>query len=153
MGGIGVMRMTETKLLLAVAGGGIFSYFGQVWVWEVMAFAVAMMVVDYITGLMAGRINEGLNSRRATRGLYKKGGILFLLVNGFLLDAAFNYYIALGFNIEIPFDIPIGMIVSVWVVVTEGISILENLARLGVPIPRWLMKILKRTEADINGDL
>jgi len=38
------------------------------------------------------------------------------------------------------------------VIVTEGISILENLTRLGVPIPRWMMKILKRTEKDINGE-
>jgi toxin secretion/phage lysis holin len=114
-------------------------------IWGYFFFAFLLMIIDYITGLMAGAIKEGLTSRKATKGIFKKVGIITLLVFGFILDAAFHYIAAEGFNFDLPFNMPIGIVVSVWVVITEAISICENLDRVGVPIPKWLVKILART--------
>lgn len=141
-------NVTSTKITIATVGGMIAAWFGHIW--QLVALVLVVMILDYLTGLMAGRVNEGLNSKRATQGFYKKVGFLCLLGLGFFLDVAFNHFLARGFSFQMPFDLPIGMIVSVWIVVTEAISICENLGRLGVPIPSWLMTLLRKTRKNID---
>ncbi|MDR2557946.1 MAG: phage holin family protein, partial [Oscillospiraceae bacterium] len=119
-------------------------------VWHYFFFAFLLMVIDYITGILAARVNEGLQSGKATKGLFKKVGIVTLLVFGFLLDEVFHHFIAEGFNFDMPFNMPIGLVISAWVVITEGISICENLERLGVPIPKWLVSVLRKTQNKID---
>lgn len=142
------MDVLKLKLFMAAAGGLTVAWFG--YVWEAIALVMAAIVLDYVTGLLAGRATEGLNSRKASKGLYKKMGFLSLLVLGFFMDVAFNYFIASGFNFEMPFNLPIGLIVSAWIVVTEAISICENIQRLGVDIPSWLLKLLKKSNENID---
>ena len=142
------LDITKLKIPLATAGGLIAAWFGRSW--ELIFLVFAVILLDYITGLLAGRANEGINSKRAAQGLYKKTGFILLLVFGFFLDIAFNNFIALGFSVQIPFNLPIGLIISVWIVVTEAVSICENLDRMGVPIPAWLLKLLKKTQDEID---
>lgn len=138
------MDMLKLKIPIATIGGLTASWFGKSW--SLIVLVLAAILLDYATGILAGRANEGLNSKRATQGLYKKIGFLCLFALGFFLDIAFNHFISQGFNgFQLPFNLPIGLIISVWIVVTEAISICENLERLGVPIPLWLMKLLKKT--------
>lgn len=143
------MDIVKFKIALAAAGGLAAAWFGRVW--ELVLLVFAAILLDYITGLMAGRANEGINSKRATQGLYKKTGFIMLLTLGFFLDVAFNYFIAKGFSFKLPFDLPIGLIISVWIVVTEAISICENLERMGVPIPTWLIALLRKTHKETGG--
>lgn len=142
------MELNTAKLTIATVCGLFAAWFGRVW--ELLALVLIVIILDYLTGLLAGRANEGLNSKRATQGIYKKVGFLCLLVLGFFLDVAFNHFISRGFSFQMPFELPIGLIISVWIVVTEAISICENLGRLGVPIPSWLMKLLKKTQKNID---
>ena len=37
-----------------------------------------------------------------------------------------------------------GLLVAVWLIINEMISILENLSKLGVPIPDFLTKVIQR---------
>jgi toxin secretion/phage lysis holin len=146
------MNLDGAKIAAAAPFGLISAWFGSVWV--MVAFAFGSILLDYATGMLAGRANEGLNSKRATRGLYKKVGILFLLFFGFLLDGAFAYFITHGLvynmSFDLPFNLPIGMIISAWIVITESISICENLQRLDVPIPRWIVFILKKAQSNAD---
>lgn len=105
----------------------------------VAAFAI-FMVCDYITGIIAGAKNKQVSSRRALKGLGKKAGMItFVIVanqldiitgnqNGFLRDAMLTFLIA-----------------------TEGISIVENLGRLGLNVPTFLVKALEQL-SDKEGD-
>ncbi|TCJ93397.1 UNVERIFIED_ORG: toxin secretion/phage lysis holin [Anoxybacillus amylolyticus] len=105
----------------------------------VAAFAI-FMVCDYITGIMAGAKNKQVSSRRALKGLGKKAGMItFVIVanqldiitgnqNGFLRDAMLMFLIA-----------------------TEGISIVENLGRMGLKVPSFLTKTLEQL-SDKEGD-
>jgi phage-related holin len=45
---------------------------------------------------------------------------------------------------------PIGLVISVWVIITEAISIFENLEKIGVPVPNWLIRVLRKTHDKIN---
>lgn len=142
------MDVQKLKLAVAAAGGLAAAWLGHVW--ELIALVTFAILLDYVTGLVAGRATEGLSSRKAAKGLYKKMGFLSLMVLGFFLDVAFNYFIASGFSFEMPFNLPIGLIVSAWIVVTEAISICENIQRLGVDIPPWLIKLLNKSNENIE---
>jgi toxin secretion/phage lysis holin len=144
-----IMEWMKVKLL-AAGLGGVISYLCGVADWKGLAFAVAMVLLDYATGLLAGRANEGLNSAKAVKGLYKKVGIFTLLVFGILLDGAVNRYALAGLSIDVPFNVPLCAIISFWVVITEAISVVENLDRLGVPIPGWLVKLLKKARQGVD---
>jgi len=140
---------TKVKAALSVAGAAIGMWINNVWTY--FFFAILLMIIDWLTGLSAGRLTEkGLTSEKATMGAHKKGGLLLLMVMGFILDIAFHYFAAEGFRFEIPFNMPIGLLISVWVIVTEAISIIENLERINVPIPRVLVRILRKTQDKIN---
>ena len=105
----------------------------------VAAFAI-FMACDYITGIIAGAKDKQVSSRRALKGLGKKAGMItFVIVanqldiitgnqNGFLRDAMLTFLIA-----------------------TEGISIVENLGRLGLNVPTFLVKALEQL-SDKEGD-
>ena len=43
-----------------------------------------------------------------------------------------------------------GLIVTVWLIINELISILENLARIDVPIPAFLTKIIEKLKTTIE---
>lgn len=117
------IELNTLKLTIATVCGLFAAWFGRVW--ELLALVLAAIILDYLTGLLAGRANEGINSRRATQGLYKKVGFLCLLVLGFFLDVAFNHFITRGFSFQMPFELHVGLIISVWIVVTEAYVLLE----------------------------
>jgi toxin secretion/phage lysis holin len=139
------MEIFNQKIAASAFFGTIASWFGGIS--GVVCFTFGAVMLDYITGLLAGRANEGLNSKCAVKGLYKKAGIFFLLFLGLFLDGAVNYFMAEGSGfLEIPFRVPIAYIVTVWIVITEAISVCENLERMGVRIPKRIMKILRKAE-------
>ena len=144
------MYSLKLTIPLAAIGGLVAAWLGRVWV--LVALVLAAVMLDYITGLLAGRATEGLSSKRAKQGVYKKIGFLSLMTLAFFLDVAFDEFIALGFQYEMPFNMPIGLIVSVWIVVTEAISICENIQRLGVEIPPWMTRLLCKAKKDSSGE-
>ena len=131
-------RITEA---LAAAGGAVLSFFTGmppiIWV------LLAVMTLDYVTGLICGAVgkspktpNGGLSSRTAFEGLLKK--VLILVVVG--LAALVDRAIAMSADIE--FAAVTGAC-CLWFVASEGLSILENAAAMGVPIPKLLLQALE----------
>jgi phage-related holin len=57
-----------------------------------------------------------------------------------------------GLSVTLPFSLPFGMILAAWIVLTESISIVENLAGLGVTVPAWLGKLLRVTREKVGKD-
>jgi toxin secretion/phage lysis holin len=143
------MEIFSPRLAAATLFGIIAAWWGHVW--GFVLFTLGAVLLDYTTGLIAGRATEGLNSKKAVKGLYKKVGILILLFLGLFLDAAVNHFMAHSVDFfEIPFELPISHIVTIWIVITEAISVCENLERLHVPIPKWIVKILRKAEKQID---
>ena len=145
------MEATGIKLTWAGILGWLMAWVADVWV--CVLFVLIAILFDYTTGLLAGRANEGLNSKRAMKGLYKKIGLFMLLCLGLFLDAAINHFMVDKAGIlEMPFDLPIAYITTAWIIITEAISVCENLIRLDVPIPKWLLKTLRKAEKQIDKD-
>lgn len=94
---------------------------------------ILFVVIDYITGVMCAVTDHRLSSEIGFRGICKKV-VIFLLVG-----------IAQIIDIEV---IKTGSILRTAVIFfylsNEGVSILENAAHLGLPIPEKLKDVLEQ---------
>lgn len=109
-----------------------------------------MMVIDYISGMSAAWREGMLNSKKGVDGIIKKVGYMGLVAVAMGVD----YLIFSGFaavNVSVGFNMLFGVLVAVWLIINEMISILENLAKLGVPIPQFLTKVVKRLKISAEG--
>lgn len=103
---------------------------------------VACNIIDYLTGIMAALSRgEKISSEIGFRGIAKKVGQWLLVVIGYIVDVMIEYA---GHAISPDFTIPIivSVCVASWLVFNEVISILENLNTIGVPLPKFLVKIV-----------
>lgn len=127
--------------LLAAVGGAIASFFVNmpplVWI------LIAVMTIDYVTGLICGAMGKSqktetgyLASHAAFIGLLKKALILLVVLLAALLDQA----VSNGAGIQ--FEAVMGA-TCLWFIASEGLSILENVASIGVPVPKILLKLLE----------
>lgn len=98
-----------------------------------------MMALDYITGVAKGFKNKNANSNRAYRGLKKKLIVLIIIVAATQMDMILQ-------------GVGIRTLVLMFYVATEFLSILENAAILGIPIPEKLKLALEqyRDKQDIK---
>lgn len=94
---------------------------------------IAFVVIDYITGVLAAIYTRQLSSEVGFKGIAKKVMIFLLVAIGNIID------------IEI---LKTGAILRTAVIFfylsNEGISIIENAARLDLPIPARLADVLKQ---------
>lgn len=127
--------------VIAAAGGAAASFLTGVP--PVLWVLVAVMSLDYVTGLLCGWTgvsdktpHGGLDSGAAFKGLMKKALILIVVLLAALLDQA----VSMGAGA--PFDAVTGA-TCLWFIAGEGISILENAVRMGVRVPAVLTRALE----------
>ena len=101
---------------------------------------IAFVVIDYLTGVMAAIYTKQLSSEVGFKGIARKVAIFLLVGIGNIID------------IEI---LKTGAILRTAVIFfylsNEGISIIENAARLDLPIPKQLVNVLEQIK-DGDGD-
>lgn len=99
---------------------------------------VVFLAADYVTGLLvagvwkrSGKSSSGaLDSRAGFKGLCRKGAALLVVWIGAMLDASMGtQYVRTA--------------VCLFFVGNEGLSLLENLGLMGVPLPRFLERALE----------
>jgi len=94
---------------------------------------LTLMILDYISGLLAAYINPrlALNSQKGFKGIARK--IFILLI------------VALAHHIDVALGTSEIITVAVWFYIgNEGLSIIENAAKAGVPIPDSLRNSLEQ---------
>lgn len=112
----------------------------------VLAFAMAL---DYITGLAAAYTLKEINSKTGIIGIIKKVCYIILLFMAFLFDLAIGYLLD-DLGIQMPIREIFGVMTTCWLFANEGISIFENLIKLGVPVPEFLQKGFKHLKQSID---
>lgn len=114
--------------ILSLTGTILTFLFGS---WEIgIQILITCMVLDYITGLVCGAKDKELSSTIGFNGLKKKFTTIIVLILAVLLDRL----IGQGWVFR--------TLVIYFYVAMEGISILENASRLGLPIPEKLKEML-----------
>ena len=127
---------------LSAAIGAVWGLFGGRD--TMLTVMLALMAIDYITGLVIGWVGKSpktdsghLSSAVGWAGLAKKAGELLAVIVGVLLDMLAVEQLGLQGAM-----FRTGMIL--YIVATEGISVLENLGILGVPMPGFVAKALEQ---------
>ena len=92
---------------------------------------IAFVVIDYITGIMSAIIEKHLSSEIGAKGIFKKVLIFFLVGVAHIID---SQIIGDGSAIRTA--------VIFFYLSNEGISIIENASRIGLPVPEKLKDIL-----------
>ncbi len=101
-----------------------------------MQTLLGLMALDIVTGIVAGFAHQQLNSKTASKGITRKAGSLIIIFAVHLVsDQASDH---LGMPMP-----DLGNVTAWFYVLTEWISITENCARLGAPIPKKLLDALK----------
>ena len=98
-----------------------------------MIALIIFMVLDYITGLMCAVIDKKLSSAVGFKGIFKKVLIFALVGIGHILDTR---VIGSGSVMRTA--------VIFFYLSNEGVSLLENAAYLGLPIPQKLKSVLEQ---------
>ena len=126
--------MSKIQIIIDSIAGAVGAVLGFMYgevtglFWALIAF----MALDYISGVIVAIIEKRLSSEVGFRGLAKKFLILVFVAVGHIADT----YILGG--------TPAAMsAVMLFYIANEGISIIENAAALGLPVPKKLTNIME----------
>lgn len=151
------MKDNIIQATVSVAVGALAAYFNVLLV--PLVILICVMIIDYATGMTSAWKSGELESKTGLIGILKKVSYLVLVAVGGVVDYLISASLAAA-NVEISVTYCCGLIVTVWLIINELISILENLAELGTPIPKFLVNIVRRlkntvenkTDTDTNTD-
>lgn len=114
--------------------------------WFVLVVPMVLMALDVLVGFLNAWRKEEIKSSALRDGIMHKFGEVLIIVIALFLQ----------YTIALPKEVTI--FASVYIIIMELISILENLAKLGVKVPEWLTKRLhcaiddKDTEGEKTDD-
>lgn len=131
------------KVALAAVGGFIVAALGG---WDaLLEVLIALVVLDYVTGVMEAYQNKTLNSSVGLRGIFKKAGYFIAVIAAVELDKILVQAAGgSGWLDTIAQALPARSVMIMFLVANEGLSLFEHLAALGVPIPRFILDALEK---------
>lgn len=119
------------KYFIAGAGTGLTWLFGT---WDISVKVLAAFIaLDYLTGVLRAFINKQVSSNIGLVGIARKAVIFIVLIVAVLLDRLLNTG-----------NWVFRTLVCYFYIANEGISLLENCANLGLPIPNKLKEALSQ---------
>lgn len=134
-------KAQEIKAMLAA----VVAFFTALWGWVgwIIFLLILTIALDYVTGTAAAKAHGEWTSKLAREGLWHKLGEIVALLVAILCDIAVAVILhteaAAIFDGHIPYGNYITLVVAAWYFFTEVGSILENIKKLGAPIPEWLI--------------
>ena len=142
-----IMENKNIRAVFSAALAILTNYLGIVTI--PIVILIISMIVDYATGMAAAWCNAELSSQKGIKGIVKKVSYLALVLAAMMID----WLIYCGLNqigITMSYNVFFAVLVAVWLIVNELISILENLFRIGVPIPNFLTKIIQKIKVTVE---
>ena len=141
------MKPTMLKTAFTVVLAGLSSYFGMLT--QPLLVLFFAMVIDYLTGMTKAYIFSQLSSRIGVKGILKKLCYMAMVAVGAAVDYLLHGALKQA-GIDLHIELFCGLLVTVWLIINELISVLENLAAIGVPgFPR-LNRLLSRLKSTVN---
>ncbi|MBQ3374114.1 MAG: phage holin family protein [Oscillospiraceae bacterium] len=129
------------QVLFTAVGGWLGYFLGGC---DGLLYALlAFVVIDYITGVMCAIADHKLSSEVGFKGIAKKVLIFLLVGIGHIID---THVIGTGSVLRTA--------VIFFYISNEGVSLIENAAHLGLPIPEKLKTVLEQLHdrAEKGGD-
>ena len=129
------------QLIFAAVGGWLGWFLGGC---DGLLYAlIAFCIIDYLSGVACAIADHNLSSQIGFKGIFKKVLIFLLVVIGHILD---TQVIGSGSVLRTA--------VIFFYLSNEGVSLIENAAHLGLPIPEKLKDVLEQLHdrAEKGGD-
>ena len=102
--------------------------FGQ---WD--GLMIALIILDYISGVIAAAVKKQLSSAVGAKGIAKKIFMLLIVAVANIVDIN---VIGSGSILK--------NVTMIFYICNECISLIENAGRIGVPVPKKLMDVLEQ---------
>ena len=98
-----------------------------------MVALIALIILDYISGVIAAAVEKRLSSEVGAKGIAKK---IFMLLIVALANIVDINVIGEGHVLK--------TVTVVFYICNECISLIENAGRIGVPVPKKLLDVLEQ---------
>lgn len=99
--------------------------------WKILIVPLVLMGFDILTGFFNAWRRKQVSSSKLRDGIAHKFGEMLIIIISLFLQ----------YSLGLPREIAV--FIAVYIIIMECISILENIERLGVKIPKWLKDRLK----------
>lgn len=115
----------------------------------ILSLLVSLIVADLVTGTLYAIMTKSLSSTEMRNGIIRKLLIFVVIytavcIDNVIIDVTGNFITLWGR------ECPIRSLFIVYSCIEEGISLVENLSNIGVPIPKWLKGILVQVSECTN---
>lgn len=129
-------NIAKTPTIIKVLSSVLGAVAGFLWgeMDGLMIALIAFIVLDYISGVLVGASKHKLNSQTSFKGLCKKAMILLIVAVAHIVDKQI-----LGGTSSVFRSATCGLYIA-----SEGLSIMENAGKLGVPFPKKLREMLEQ---------
>lgn len=129
-------NIAKTPTIIKVLSSVLGAVAGFLWgeMDGLMIALIAFIILDYVSGVLVGASKHKLNSQTSFKGLCKKAMILLIVAVAHIVDTQI-----LGGTASVFRSATCGLYIA-----SEGLSILENAGKLGVPLPKKLKEMLEQ---------
>lgn len=112
-----------------------FHFRNELWV---LFIPLGLMAIDILTGIVKAWAQNDFKSKIMRAGLAKKAEEILILIAGELIS----------FGLMLPDTVMSG--VSFYIIFMEGMSILENVDQLGIPVPGFIKKVINNVDDQLK---
>ena len=112
-----------------------FTFRNELWV---LFIPLGLMAIDILTGIVKAWAQNDFKSAVMRAGLAKKAEEILILIAGELIS----------FGLMLPGAVMNG--VSFYIIFMEGMSILENVDELGIPVPGFIKKVINNVDDQLK---
>lgn len=106
-----------------------------------MIALIGLIIMDYISGVIAAAVEQKLSSAVGAKGIAKKIFMLLIVAVANIVDI---HVIGEGHVLK--------SVTVIFYLANECISLIENAGRLGVPVPKKLLDVLNQLKSSDNDD-
>lgn len=90
---------------------------------QLLIVTFALIVLDFVSGIVKGAATTGISSSKMREGLYHKGAYVISLVLAYLIEFGMMFA-------DLGFSVPMVSAVCVYIMLTEVASIIENVGAI-----------------------
>ena len=154
-------EMKETCIFIQALITGVFAMlYEKLGIFlPLMSIFMALMVMDYLSGMLASKHEAiehpgdpayGWNSKKGVNGIIKKVGYICVVFVAMMVDYLLTI---LSEVVARPMEVTaFGVLVTMWFILNEALSICENAGRMGAPVPDWMTKYIASLKTKVDDD-
>ena len=141
------MKENIIKGAVSAALAALSAYCGELII--PLAVLLAALIADYISGMAKAWTSAQLSSRVGIIGIVKKLSYLLIVCAGMGVDWVIaTASSAAGIDLGVTYFV--GLLVIIWLVINELLSIVENVAAMGVNVPGFLLKLIAHLKRHVE---